>query len=178
MSKSGRNHLESPIRLRAFLACQPEARFSTEEIYRGIGGSAVLMSRIFRRLLDEGLISSEKRGPRKAVYYVTAKQAEKIRNELNAIAGEVAFWQAGHAPAIVTPRAPVMAIAPAPAPEKLLPSKPQKIGVYDPMAAVNRLSYLRRIRDKSIFGEDAMLKQIIADYEHTLAGLTNRAAAA
>jgi hypothetical protein len=176
-------YLQAPLKIRAFLACQPEARFSAAEIYRSLNSSAPLMNRLMSLMTERGEICREEKSERKALFYVTKEQAAAIHEELAGIGGEATFWLGRK----VEPRRPPKLDDDPEVPKRGRPSeadqnaaalaKMQRLDVTDPMEASTRLNYLRRIRERTIFGEDAMLKAIIADYERTLARLTGRSSA-
>jgi len=145
----------------AFLARQPETRFTSDEVTDGLDGKlhqSIVQGSLRRQLLTR-VISSEPGAMRRIRYYVTQRQANAIHRELREIAASFMRWVPdGSNASVLMPQ-----VLP-----PVLP-KPASVVKVDPMEAAGRLTYLRRLQGSTVFGGDAVFKRIIADYEAALA---------
>lgn len=155
----------------ACLSRHPGKRYSVEQVASMVGMYYQAARVPLSRQQLAGKISVDNTNPKQVVYFVTPEQAAAIQAELKEIADGCMRWVVDGPESMVTRPAPA-ALPPSLMRRSVKPGPPPSqpvLRLLDPAVVSSRLTYLRRLRDNSIFGEDRALKDIIADYEATLA---------
>jgi DNA-binding MarR family transcriptional regulator len=154
----------SALRIRALLARKPGRVIASGEICALLELTLGLFNTVANNLLKEGKI--ERRaglpGRRGFAYVMTEAQAKAFNEEIEGLRRELGVLPA-----------PVIVQAPPPAPAAVVKGPGLGIGAVELARCTN---WLLEKRDKTVWGEDAVLRAICTHFETALAAARKRGA--